>query len=245
MTDTFLLLAALVFLAVIIVRADQLTVDRDAYLGIAQSLVDGRGFSTPGTTTPTAFRPPLYPMLLAALMTVLTPAWSVAVVNLVAGLIVVGCGLRLGKALDLGRARSVAALLIIFNPLLLNALPQPMTEVVFTALTTAWWCSLITPGDSPWKAIRTGTLFGLAALCRPTIWPLAILMGLVWIVRLRPLAPAAGERARVGGRTLPATRHVFLIMVATALTVSPWIIRNQFVFGRPLLMTTHGGYTFN
>lgn len=31
--------------------------------------------------------------------------------------------------------------------------------------------------------------------------------------------------------------------LTVALTVSPWVVRNALVFGRPILTTTHGGYT--
>src|SRR5436309_2095528 len=52
-------------LFIILNQASQLTVDRDAYLGIATSVVEGRAYSSPGSTDPTAFRPPLYPLVLA------------------------------------------------------------------------------------------------------------------------------------------------------------------------------------
>ena len=58
-------------LAVTLAQSPQLTQDRDAYLGIATSLVEGRGFSSPNSTVPTAFRPPLYPLSLAAGMVLL------------------------------------------------------------------------------------------------------------------------------------------------------------------------------
>ena len=34
-----------------------------------------------------------------------------------------------------------------------------------------------------------------------------------------------------------------MCLFAVAITVSPWVIRNSAVFDRPILMTTHGGYT--
>ena len=63
-----LLLAALCLrTAVLGVLSENLSDDRDAYRGIAESLKDGTGFSHPGTTAETAYRPPLYPLLLADL----------------------------------------------------------------------------------------------------------------------------------------------------------------------------------
>ncbi len=194
--------------AVIWLRADQLTIDRDAYLGIAENIVRGNGFCTPGATTPTAFRPPLYPLLLAAVMTILPTALAVAAINLVAGVWTVWLVDRMGVALGLGGWRHLAALFVAVDPLLLNATPQPMTEVLFTALTTAWlWAVIGSPSDGHRvsRAFLIGVLFGLAALCRPTIWPLAGLIGVVWLLRVVRLAsfvpspPPRGGGARERG----------------------------------------------
>jgi hypothetical protein len=38
-------------------------------------------------------------------------------------------------------------------------------------------------------------------------------------------------------------RRVLAMALAAALVVAPWIVRNQIHFGRPILTTTHGGYT--
>lgn len=218
-------------------RADQLTIDRDAYLGIAKNVATGNGFSTPGSTAPTAYRPPLYPLILSAVMTVLPAAPAVAVLNIVAGCLTVWLVSRLGDALGMGPTRHLAALCVAIDPLLLNATAQPMTEVVFTALTMAWLWGVTPRGDCEndfsWRrAAWTGLYFGLAALCRPTIWPLAGLMGLAWC-----FSPATRRGRRREWRLLVTTATV------TLLVVSPWVIRNQRVFGRPILMTTHGGYT--
>ena len=66
----------------------QLTDDRDAYLAIAENLAAGRGYSSvPGE--PTAYRPPLYPLILAPAVAVARPAAGVAAVNLLAGVLAV------------------------------------------------------------------------------------------------------------------------------------------------------------
>jgi len=239
-TAAVLCFAAALQLGVINWRSDQLTIDRDAYLGIAANLAEGRGFTSPGSTTPTAFRPPLYPLLLSIFQRALPTARAVAVLNFLAGMLTIWLVLKLGERLGLGRWRYVGGLLMAVDPLWLNALPQPMTEVVFTALTTAWWWSVVKdahPQRNWQRSLLIGVGFGLAALCRPTIWPLAALMALAWIVPpvidrgLRPAAIRQNVR-----RALVITATVFFV-------VSPWVIRNHLIFGRPILMTTHGGYT--
>jgi hypothetical protein len=142
---------------------------------------------------------------------------------------------RIGLALRLGAGRHLATLLVAVDPLLLNTTAQPMTEVVFTALTTAWLWSVTRAGDDvplSWRRfLLSGVLFGLAALCRPTIWPVAGLMVIAGAV--------------VPNRFTWAQRATLILPILLGLlaVVSPWVIRNQIVFGRPILTTTHGGYT--
>lgn len=232
-----LLLAISLRLGVVWFRGDQLGIDRDAYLGIAKNLAAGNGFCSPGSKTPTAYRPPLYPLLLA----INNPAshadlqYTVGVWNILAGLWTVLFVDQLGAALGLGRWRHLATLLTAVDPLLLYATAQPMTEVVFTGLVTAWLWAVICPVASDRKHLRSlwiGVFFGLAALCRPTIWPLA------GLIAMAKLIPAAIRRS-----FKPDYKSIAAILVGTLLMVSPWVVRNEHVFGQPILMTTHGGYT--
>src|SRR4051812_37709214 len=59
--------------------------DPDSYLLLARSLADGRGFTLNGR--PTAYRPPLYPLVLAPLVATLGDrlAWGVAGLHLALG----------------------------------------------------------------------------------------------------------------------------------------------------------------
>ncbi len=229
-----LLLSLCARFAVVGWRSDQLTIDRDAYLGIAENLVAGNGFCLPGTAVATAFRPPLYPLVLAAMMAVMPPAAAVAAINLLAGIGTVWFVGRIGGALKLGSFRYFAAGLVAIDPLLLHATAQPMTEVLFTLLVTAWLWAMTKEqaGQTGTGAILAGLFFGLAALCRPTIWPLAGLLVAAGIFK-RFEVSASGR----------ALRPLALAVITTVFVVSPWVIRNQAVFGKPILMTTHGGYT--
>jgi hypothetical protein len=73
----------------------------------------------------------------------------------------------------------------------------------------------------------------LCALCRPTIWVFGLLVGCWW-----------GWGALRQRRDLrECWRDVWPVALAAAATVAPWMIRNAIVLGRPILTTTHGGYT--
>ena len=66
--------------------------------------------------------------------------------------------------------------------------------------------------------ILSGFLFGLSILCRPiaTFLPLGIAIFLMW--KFKPRFVRAG-----------------IFLVACYFTVSPWIVRNQLVFGKPFI----------
>lgn len=259
---------------------DELHTDRDGYRGIARRLIAGDGYSS-AAGEPTAYRPPLYPLLLAGLL------WggdaAIAVAQVLLGVGTVWGTYRLGRRLVPERAALAAAGLVAVDPLLLRYTPQLMTETLFAFLCTFLLDRITShppvsgrrtegggqrtedggqraedgrrignpqspiPNQNPSprhrvipsanRTIRnaavTGALFGLCALCRPTIWAWGIpvaSVGLCWILRNR-------------GRADGVRRAWGTAVVAALLVVSPWVVRNAVVFGRPIVMTTHGGYT--
>jgi hypothetical protein len=216
---------------------DALT-DPDAYVGIAHAIAAEDGFYTPGTTTPTAYRPPLYPCLLACWH--VEPAeqrpspWAICGWNELFSVLLVLVVLSAGLSLGTLRLFLIAASILVLDPLLIRATPVPMTELCFTTLTTAALLLLLGGQRDaclpPRLLTFAGCLLGLAALCRPTIWPFIGLYSLGMLVVHRRQLRAAGVSLAVMWLTI-------------AVVVSPWVIRNQLVMGHPILTTTHGGYT--
>jgi 4-amino-4-deoxy-L-arabinose transferase-like glycosyltransferase len=97
-----------------------------------------------------------------------------------------------------------------------------------------------------------GMIFFLRALRRPRLRDLlatGVFTGLAALSRSALLAPAGVLflyllfGAPSAGRSIPRWnfRPAVLFLVALLLTLSPWLVRNQMVFGRPL-MTTLSGY---
>lgn len=249
---TVLAIASLLRLACIGLRNEELSRDRDAYLAIAQSIADGRGFCGPQSTVPTAYRPPLYPCLIGVLQRPLGQPVAVAIVNLCAGVATVGLTWTLARRLGLSEwTATFASGFVAINPLLLVYTPQPMTESLFSCLTTGLLAALTrfggaasavqaSPVHQRWNAIESGIWFGLAVLCRPTLWPFLGVFGLLDGYRwLWPIAPNVDPRVE---RQVVLRRWGFWLMVI-ALTVAPWVLRNYRAFGVPVLTTTHGGYT--
>lgn len=234
--------------------------DRDVYRALGVGIVEGRGFSSPGTSNATAYRPPLYPLVLAATGGARSTL-AVAVLNVLLGTATVAFVMAIGRRLRLGGTGVwLAGLLAAIDPLLLYYTSFPMTETVCTCLLTAWLWSLLHmqaaagAAQLRWGA-ASGVLLGLTALCRPTVWACAVLLLGVWIAgwifsRKRGLGVVAARReARspdgAAGHVAGAVSigAMAALLLAAGLTVAPWGIRNWRVIGRPVITTTHGGYT--
>lgn len=235
-----LVVAIALRMAVIWLHADDLTIDRDAYLGIAHCVAEGKGYSDVDRLTPTAFRPPFYTLILAGLILVVPTSVAVAVINLVWGIVTVWAVWRAGQWLGLGRCSIVPALLVAIDPMLLQYSAQPMTEVTcagLVALLTLWMVRRDRSAAAQQFAI--GLVFGCLVLCRPTFWPLAALAIAGWTVGLCFSArPGTNQKNNPISALVP-----WRLMLGTIVVVAPWVIRNQLAMGSPVLMTTHGGYT--
>ena len=221
--------------------------DRD-YDRLACGLVAGEGYTRVGpanteracgdspTGEPTAFRPPGFPMFLAAVYTVSDPLgierWTAArVAQAILGSAVVAL-LGLVAWQLFGRRTGLAAMALgaVFPPaIVLGA--SLLTETLFVALMLAAIAAALADrragGDRRWL-VGAGVLCGLAVLTRSNapavIIPLAIAVA---TVGERPL------RARLG-------RAAALVGVA-ALIVAPWTIRNAIELDGFAPVTTEAG----
>ena len=217
--------------------------DVDLYRGLARSLLAGDGYALPSAGVPTAFRPPLVPLLYAALGNV---GWAIVAFQVLAGAATAGLTVRLAGRLGLGwKAAGLAGAVVACDPILLRYTPRAMTEVTAALLTAGLLCRLCSPRSKPdacvrlrsamWGALLTGVLFGLCALCRPTVWAFGGLLAAGW----------AFDRLRGRAGWLHDWKNVAAAGSGVLLVVGPWVGRNAAAFGRPVLMTTHGGYTLH
>lgn len=239
-----LLTALLLRIAVIVVRHEQLQVDTDAYLAIAQNLLNGNGYcSVPGQ--PTAFRPPLYPLLVAACLSVGGPILIGAVQTLF-GAVTVWLTYRLARCCQFShRTGLLAAGLVAVDPLLIMYTAEVMTETLFTFLVTSLLAVSLWRAQRAWKGVVVGVLFGITALCRPSIWAFGALAVVGWLasVVLDGRSAAGGEGSIIRHDRWYRLKTGAACAVSVAVTVSPWVLRNALQFDSPILMTTHGGYT--
>ncbi len=232
-----LCLALVVRGRVMLSLSDSLRPDPDAYRAVAWHIYEDGTFGlwqdSVGQVLPTASRPPLYPLVLAAvtfLYSEMDPH-GFGLLHVVLGVGTVWAVWRLGRLWGLPPGGSLlAAGLIAIDPILLGQSVLVMSETLATFLAAMTLLALTRSVNeaSIRRAALCGALLGLCVLCRPTF--LAWLAGVAIVFALRASGPR--RLARTGA-----------LVAAAAVVLAPWAIRNQHVFGRPVITTTHGGYT--
>ena len=204
--------------------------DPDGYLTLARSVVAGEGLRINGH--PTAYRPPLYPILLAPWVA----AWDGASLPRALAWFHLGLG-ALTVALVADSARrwgltrlgcGLAAVVVAFDPVLLVQSRAIMTETLAATLTAATLWGFTLRGGA--GLVVGGVGFGLASLCRPSFLPIAGFTALIGVLTM-----PGGWRHRLGCSVI--------LLVTAVVVVAPWAIRNRVAVGEAVWTTTHGGYT--
>ncbi|GAB6187357.1 ArnT family glycosyltransferase [Thermopirellula anaerolimosa] len=250
--------AAIVLIAALAIRAGVIwgvpggfAEDIDGYAAVADNLVQHGVFGYGERAT--AFRPPLYPVLLACVRATGLPwIWGAGILHLVLGLATVALAMSLARRLGLGREAWPAGVLTACDPLLLFHSRLLMTETLSAALlaATAWFATEAARRDTAAAWLCAGGLLGLNALARPTFlaWiPVAAAM----LLLAGPRTPEPTDRfdrkkgtRRRGDRTDPrAWRRAGLTILGSVVVLLPWGARNAALFGSLVFGTTHGGYT--
>lgn len=222
--------------------------DTDAYRQIAETLrttgtfgfqvsvlpkdATARNLLPEKVVRPTAFRPPLYPLLLTLLVNDghLAPL-AVGALHVVCGILTVFAVWILGRTWGLGNWAAIAAVLTACDPILLFQSAQIMTETVATLcgvlslLGLTWWMRRPTT----MHAVLAGLLIAMACLCRPTFLPWG---GLVVLSCCFIRNPGTSR-----------WKGPVLVLLGLMLGLLPWGLRNYLQLGEWKFTTTHGGYT--
>ena len=208
--------------------------DPDGYSAVAANLVEHGAFAQTtyyGRPVLTAARPPLYPLLLAALSLGGDNPVLFGAMHVVLGTATVAGVWYLGRLWSLAPGVSLlAAALVMIDPLLLAHSAKVMTETLAALLVTTTLIAVTRAAARPsWKwALAAGVSAGLSILCRPEF--------LIWAAGIIVLFPFAAE----GSHRLA---RLAVCVAALAVVLAPWAIRNQRAFGSPVFTTTHGGFT--
>jgi hypothetical protein len=209
--------------------------DPDSYRELAWHLFEDRTFEywSLGSTNPTAYRPPLYPLVLSFFDYLPDQTTAYGLLHVGLGLVTVLAVWRIGLLAGLSRGAALAAAsLVAFDPILINQSVQVMNETMSAALAMVAVLMLARLVNQPGiaRSVLAGAPCGLAILCRPTFLPWTVLVAaaLPWVL------PIARRRAWL---------LTMIFALEAAAIVAPWGLRNWRQFGEPIVTTTHGGYT--
>ncbi len=181
----------------------------------------------------TAYRPPMYPLIVAGCSPLGNGAIHLlAAIHVLLGAATASLAFLIAERWNLSkRGALLAAALVAFDPILLHQAVQPMTETLAAFLAACGLHVLTTAGSrlNMFSTMLAGVVLGAAELCRPTflVW-----LGLSWLA-LIAISHGWRQRLAVGCS----------FAVAAAVVISPWAVRNYRVFDRPIITTTHGGFT--
>ena len=213
---------------------DLLSRDPDGYGHLASRLAEGLSYSLPGSDVPSAYSPPLYPLVLAPLYAAglgdtPAPLLLAALLDALTCLALYALVRRMGGSL---RAALLAALFwALYLPqavLAVRLWTEPLAALLATAL--LWALTAGMRGGGRFRFILGGAFLGLGALARSTLLPLGI------------AAAAAAAFASSGGLR-PRIGRLALALLACALIMLPWVVRNAASLGAFIPTTTHGGRT--
>jgi 4-amino-4-deoxy-L-arabinose transferase-like glycosyltransferase len=212
--------------------------DEGGYISLADTLLRDGTFGV----YPTAYRLPLYPMLLGAVQGATgmkVPAYLV--LNAFLGTAAVLLIYRIASHLAGERAARISLLLSVPNPFLMANTPDVLTENLYIPLVLGFLLALLVAQDDgpgregegavwrrwlPWAV--AGLLLGLCNLTRPSMLRFGILL---------PFCYLFVER-RIG----PKVRGAILLLVLSVVLLVPWWVRNAAVFGRFIPGTTGEGF---
>lgn len=233
------ILAIALVLRVALVAVNEITPAFDAadYQRIAVVLSETGAY--PPTTyaepgSPSAFRPPAYPYALAATKVVAGEGFTAGrLLGALLGTLSVLLVFLIARELWSRRIALVAAALAAAFPPLLFADTALLSEVLFTPCMLGMAWAALRAGRSPqarrWL-LAAGALTGLAMLTRSSA-----------VALLLPLAVAAWRTSRHDRRA--AAGSVALALLAAAVVVAPWTIRNAIVFDAFVPVSTQSGYS--
>jgi 4-amino-4-deoxy-L-arabinose transferase-like glycosyltransferase len=205
---------------------------------IGASIASGHGFSNPFQTPtgPTAWEPPLTPYLMAAIFKLFgiysrTSAFALLATNSVwSALTCIPIFLIARRSFGEKVAVASAWTWALF-PYVIYWDIKWMWETSLSALliTTIFWLAVSiedVDGIKPW--LRFGLLWGIAALNSPSLLSFLPASGLyAWY-----------RRSHAGRRSLAGIALASLIFIAM---ITPWLLRNDRVFGRPVFLRTNFG----
>lgn len=203
----------------------------DQGYGIAQNLVAGRGYLEVWHGLEfKAWRPPVFPLLLAANIVLFGSAMLPVklMLGLFGALTAVGV-YYLARRLFGDRVALLAGIAAAVNPSAIFSSGWPEPSNLIAALLVANFLALLRARDGGLRdALVAGLVLGATVLAKTFYLTFPFIVA-VWLL-IQP-----GARA-------PKLRKIAVIWATVAVMMTPWIIRNSRVLGEPRITTTDAGF---
>ena len=199
----------------------------DGYIDIARQLGAFNGHADIAGKRPTAYWPPLFPMLLAAWQTVVGDSIRQSqLLGCLTGAATVALTGLLGRAVVSRTVGLVAAGLVAVSPFIIAVDGSLMSETLYLPLVilALLFAARARERPTPWSWILLGATIGLASLARGDA------LFLVPVVMI----PAAILTRDSWRQVLP---RIALGLLALAVVLAPWVVRNAVKVGDPSLST--------
>ena len=206
-------------------------VDAQGYHWLAVNILE-RGVFSMNTEAPYRadnVRAPLYPLFVASWYAIDGPSPEVVVLaQVLVDVLTVVVLYQLGRLVAGERVGWIAALFYALNPSSLRFVNELLTEILFGLLltTAVWMFARAMRGGRTSDALRCGSLFGVAILCKPNLQflPLALVAMLVhgYTSKRRDHKEHTGHTWWHSVAAVAGTIVVVLL---------PWVVRNRVVFG--------------
>lgn len=213
---------------------DPLHGDAASYDRIARTLLAGGPYGE-AADDPSAFWPPLYPLALAAVYSVAGYDLLVArIVQALVGALLPLAVFLVGLRLATPAAARLASLAAAVYPYFLYFGAWLIADGLFLTLVGLMlWAGGRLQGHGTYAgALGFGLIIGAAALTKPTLLMQLPFVAIWFLVSIR----SASLRRRLALGVVAA--------LAVLLVLLPWSARNYGLFGKPVLVSTNGGYTF-
>jgi 4-amino-4-deoxy-L-arabinose transferase-like glycosyltransferase len=184
-----------------------------------------------GPQVPSAWFPPGYPFLLAAIYKAVGHSATAAKLgNVAIGTLLTGFTYLLGRRVGGEAVGLVSALLIAAWPNLIFHTGILSSDLLAACgFVAAMWLGM-RPGATRLHMLILGALIGWMVLVRPVSLILLAALGLWWWLSRRSLLLAARETSSV--------------LLLVALIVGGWTVRNYVQFDELITIATNGGYNF-
>jgi hypothetical protein len=203
--------------------------DTPDYILLARNLIAHFGYSYGGQ--PSAYRPPMYPLILASFMKTFGNDYILAVrwLQFCEGLLVAFLCAAIARKVFGSQQAKLSFLVAMFLPTLVEMSAEVLTEATATVAVCIFLYFLVRYGiDGDWRSlVWMSAAIGLGSLVRSNLSFLGVVsVGCVLVKK------SGGSR----------WRDVVLAVLIPCVVISPWVARNLKVFHGSVVFSTQAGF---